>query len=266
MEVRKLFIKFSLLDWFYMNVIRPLGYLICIYPGEYIKILLIKLGVIKKYRYLEKYKDINKGKRCFIIGTGPSLTIEDYNLLKDEITFGVNALCLWFEKNYITNYFFISDKYAYEKLKDKIPDKTFMSSYVNKKTNFKNPKLQEINVCRYNFFMNYCPKISKDISICSYDFNSVVFMAIQFAIYTGIKEIYLLGIDCNYTDRKVYAVDHGIRHRQKYMEDAGKQMIQNFIKLRVFCEKNNIKIYNASRGGKLDVFERVNLDELLERK
>lgn len=41
---------------------------------------------------LKKFKNIHKGQRCFIIGTGPSLTVEDLELLKDEICFGSNRI------------------------------------------------------------------------------------------------------------------------------------------------------------------------------
>ena len=37
-----------------------------------------------------KYKNIHNGKRCFIIGNGPSLKTVDLEKLKDEITFTVN--------------------------------------------------------------------------------------------------------------------------------------------------------------------------------
>lgn len=266
MEIRKYFIKFSMLDWIYMKIIRPIGYLVGIYPVELVNMILIKLNIIKKYKYLKKYKNINKGKRCFIIGTGPSLTIEDYKLLKNDLTLGVNALCLWFNKESKTNYFFISDKYAYLKLKNDIPEDTFISNYVAKKCDIRENKYQKVNVSRYNYFCDFFPKISKDFSTCTYDFNSVIFMAIQFAIYTGVNEIYLLGVDCNYNKKNIYAVDHGIRHKKQYMNNVGEQMIKNYQKMKMFCDKNNVKIYNASRGGDLEVFNRVNLENIIKEK
>jgi hypothetical protein len=39
---------------------------------------------------LAEMKDIHKGKRAFIIGTGPSLRKTDPNKIKNEITFGLN--------------------------------------------------------------------------------------------------------------------------------------------------------------------------------
>ena len=47
---------------------------------------------------LKKYKDIHKGKRCFIIGNGPSLQMSDLEILykNKEICFGVNRIFLGF--------------------------------------------------------------------------------------------------------------------------------------------------------------------------
>ena len=39
-----------------------------------------------KFDYIKKYKDLHKGKRCFIIASGPSLRIEDLERLKNEYT------------------------------------------------------------------------------------------------------------------------------------------------------------------------------------
>ena len=35
-----------------------------------------------------KFKDIHKGKTCFILGTGSSLNDFDFTLIKNEIIFG----------------------------------------------------------------------------------------------------------------------------------------------------------------------------------
>ena len=43
-------------------------------------------------------KGSHKGERCFIIGTGPSLTVEDLNLLKNETTFATNRIYEVFDK------------------------------------------------------------------------------------------------------------------------------------------------------------------------
>ena len=32
---------------------------------------------------------------------------------------------------------------------------------------------------------------------------------------------------------------------------------------RKYCDEHNVAIYNATRGGKLEVFERVNFDDIV---
>lgn len=263
MEIRKYFIKNIYMDRFYMKYLRPFMYYITIYPYELLNILLIKIGFDCRYENLKKYKNIYRGKRCFIIGTGPSLTKEIYKMLRGEITLGVNGLCLWFEEFYPTTHFFISDKYAYERLRDSLPSNTFVTSYIVKNVNI-DTMVQPVNVSRYNYFCDIRPKISDDLSVVTYDFNSVIFFAIQFAIYSGIKNIYLLGVDCNYNSKKLYSVDHGIRHKTEYMNDVGLKMIENFKKIKKYCDNNGIKIYNATDGGMLEVFPRVDIDEVLK--
>ena len=41
-------------------------------------------------------------------------------------------------------------------------------------------------------------------------------------------------------------------------------MNQAYIRAREFCESNNIKIYNATRGGKLNWFDRITLEEAVK--
>ena len=47
---------------------------------------------------LTNLQNIHKGKRAFILGNGPSLSIADLNKLKNEITFASNKIYLAFEK------------------------------------------------------------------------------------------------------------------------------------------------------------------------
>ena len=49
-------------------------------------------------RTLEGFRDRYAGKRCFIIGNGPSLREMDLSALRDEYTFGLNRIYLMFEK------------------------------------------------------------------------------------------------------------------------------------------------------------------------
>ena len=82
----------------------------------------------------------------------------------------------------------------------------------------------------------------------------------------GFSEIYLMGVDCNYNlpDSKKYFVDHGIRGPEQKL--GGLRMIKDFEVIKQYEDKWGIKIYNASRGGMLEVFPRVELDKVVDNE
>ena len=101
--------------------------------------------------------------------------------------------------------------------------------------------------------------------------------SIPLAIYMGFKEIYLLGCDFNadtlVNDKKeawFYDLKDDDRnilnssaHINQLAEKANKELIfKSFETIKKFAEQNNIQIKNATEGGTLNVFERVNLNEL----
>ena len=106
----------------------------------------------------------------------------------------------------------------------------------------------------------------KNIEIAVGNGSTVVLDAIQIAAYMGFKEIYLIGTDCNYRLKsdKMYSVDHGIRSSVQY--SAGKRMINDYKAIKRYTDAWGIKVFNATRGGMLNVFPRVNLDEIIAKK
>ena len=68
-----------------------------------------------------QYKDIHKGERCFIVGKGPSLKMEDLEKIKGEYSFSVNSIVLSFaDTTWRPPYYAIGDRFGYEKLKTAI--------------------------------------------------------------------------------------------------------------------------------------------------
>jgi hypothetical protein len=41
---------------------------------------------------LEKFREIHKGERCFVVANGPSLKKTNLDLLRGELTFGLNRI------------------------------------------------------------------------------------------------------------------------------------------------------------------------------
>lgn len=223
---------------------------------------------------LKRMKNIYDGKRCFIVCTGPSLALRDVEKLKTEYTFGMNGLFKLYDKTqWRATYYAIIDPGVYEKLRNEaelwslnnvfIPD-LFLERFDTLRfdnppilfpIDYKNPKSKR-NWKKIDF--------SDDAYTIVYDYASVTFSLMQIAVYMGFKEIYLLGCDCNYSGEKKHFVDYGTKVDNAV--SAENKMILAYSAAKKYADSNGIKIYNATRGGKLEVFERVDFDSLFDKK
>lgn len=252
----------------FYRYLRKIVYLLTIHPKEVKLENARKDSIDIRYENLKKFKNIYLGKRCFIVATGPSLVEEDYLKLKNEVTIGVNGLCLWFkEKKMETTYFVVSDDDVFKRIKTALCEVQKTEVFISERVSMTQEvpeQFYQFPVDIWNrFVLNEQEKrLSNDISICSYDEETVVFHAIQLAIYMGFKEIYLLGTDCNYNQSKKYAIDHG-KKADRYL---GSKMISAYQVAKRYETNYDFKILNATRGGMLEVFPRVNLDDVLNKE
>ncbi|WP_160722235.1 6-hydroxymethylpterin diphosphokinase MptE-like protein [Bacillus sp. USDA818B3_A] len=223
------------------------------------------------YEKLKMLKNIHTGERCFIVATGPSLTIEDLEKLKNEITISMNSICLAFnETSWRPTYYGIQDERVYSKLREQIEQLEVECKFIS--DTILNKERINLSKCDYIFPLdmlhhNYNPsklttKFSKDPYKAIYSGFTVTYSLIQMAVYMGFKEIYLLGADCNYSsDMKHHFKEHGIVDSSFLL--AGERMVSSYKVAKEYADRHHIKIYNATRGGMLEVFERVDLDKVL---
>ena len=72
-------------------------------------------------REIRAYKNIHQGERCFIIGNGPSLTMEDLSCLTGEHCFAANRICNAFSKtDWRPEYYMCVDSSVFKDMKDTI--------------------------------------------------------------------------------------------------------------------------------------------------
>lgn len=226
-----------------------------------------------KYSRLKEFENKYDGKRCFIIATGPSLTIDDLEKLKGEYTFGVNSIIRLFDKtDFRPDFYGIQDRDVYGAMQDIIRNTEFKTAfyadiiekYYNVPSNFiPFPYNGEYHL--YNGKLGeYNSKFSDNAYKIVYDGYSITYSLIEIAVYMGFKEIYLVGCDCSYSKgSKNHVVESGF---------IDKNAMSNPIRMRVgyqcakeYADSHGIKIYNATRGGELETFERVDLDEVLAK-
>jgi hypothetical protein len=226
----------------------------------------------KNYYYsIKKFKNIHAGERCFIVATGPSLTIEDLEKLNNEVCFSMNSIVLALPKTkWRPKYYGIQDMFVYKKIRKEINEVNISYKFFSDriKKNYEIPKESIVfphNLLNHKIFhKRYNSKFSPNSFKVVYDGYTITYSLIQIAVYMGFKEIYLIGADTNYDENKRHFIEHGVEDNT--YKSAGKRIIEAYKVAKKYADENNIKIYNATRGGMLEVFERVNLEEILKNK
>lgn len=237
----------------------------------------------KKYKRLLEFKDKHKGQRCFIIATGPSLTYSDLDMIKDEITFSMNSIILSYNQtSFRPTYYGIQDTNVYKRLYPEIirnqdQQISFYSDGIDADEKNMTPPKRWIPICtngQYHFYEylyepgNFFARFSSNAYAMLYDGYSITYTLIELAVYMGVKEIYLLGCDSTYSPdkNKQHFIESGQHDPEELRKTATDRLTVAYKKAKDYTDKHGVKIYNATRGGVLEVFPRVNLDDVLSPK
>lgn len=78
----------------------------------------------------------------------------------------------------------------------------------------------------------------------------------------GFKEIYLLGVDFTGADEHGGKYNHFYSEKELTSVSYTDQVKNSYEKAKKYADEHGIKIYNATRGGKLEIFPRVDFDSL----
>ena len=231
---------------------------------------------------MKKFRNLHKGERCFIIGTGPSLTPEDLELLKDEVCFASNRIfeiyprTSWRPTYYINQDFPLLKKYVKE-INELTPRAMFFP--VDEMRSYGHNPLAHFFVLRHKDFYPGDAEFSEQIHHYLAQGFTVTYGAMQLARYMGFSEVYLLGIDHNYSisqdEKGNLVVNQGVKD---YFQGSTAtnlginlprvvETTKAYMTARKYADRQkNFTVYNATRGGKLEAFERVRLEDVLSKK
>ena len=231
---------------------------------------------------IQKLKNQHDGKKCFIIANGPSLTVSDLELLqqKKEITFAMNRIYKMFpETTWRPTFYVCEDINIFHDSIDEINAIPARNKFIpiNHKwyhgINIENATYFWANYDREKDFPDsFSTNIAKQMD----SLGTVTFTCINIAAYMGFKEIYLLGVDHNYqvtineqgetiidnTAKDYFCENYDSDIKNIVVHDMG-QNTRAYRKAKKYCDAHGIHIYNATRGGKLEVFPRVDFDALM---
>lgn len=239
----------------------------------------------------KEYKNIYHDKRCFIMCTGPSINKQDLSKLKNDIVFGVSTGYLHKQYSEVHPKYHIMPQITYsEKFGTNEAEELFkeIDANTSKDTEFffsitdcdfiKRLKLfkgKKVNYVAFSGDMknSFRFNITKTVP----GVQSVPIMGIILAMYMGFKEIYLLGCDHDSVVTNKYVHAFTVKDTDPACDKDGIiiDKTDTYISIgRLFeqyriilgeANKRNVRIFNVTDGGELEVFPRKDFNELFNK-
>lgn len=247
-----------------------------------------KSGIIrfnKNDKILLSLKDSHCGEIAFVIGNGPSLKSSDLDLLHkcNIYSFASNRINRIFDKTqwrpdcYLAIDFNLcanNDTTLKDVLEANIELFAFSKElYGGIPNNLRTENMVYCNILPSDYFLK---KEIFGVNPSLYFGNgfTVTYFAIQLAVYMGFQKIYLLGVDCNYSnvqtrDGKIHTDNSVKTYFDNNYDKLNKNsafidgMLLSYTAAKEFSLANGIEIINASPTSKLDVFQKTELDKIL---
>jgi len=227
-------------------------------------------------RRIQQYRDIHKGKRCFVIGNGPSLKQTDLSLLNGEYTFCTNRIYLMLDQlGFKPTYYVVSNDLIVEQCArdiEELPMPKFVGWHARDMIKFTKDMTFLWTRCglRSWFFT--------DLTDGCWEGNTVTMVAIQLAYYMGFSEVYLLGVDHSYKfdgtphaeqlstgdDPNHFAPNYFGKGFRWHLPDLEGSELAYRVANHIF-QTTGRHIYDATIGGKLEVFPKVDYYSLFDR-
>lgn len=236
---------------------------------------------LTKYgKEISRYKDIHKGERCVVIGNGPSLSAADLETLhkNNVITFGTNRVFHIFNDTaWRPTYYMSEDLTILQSIQKEIAQIPCKARFIP--INHKWYENISVPGATY-FYLDYNSALAETNGL-SLDAakgircrGTVTTTCIQLALYMGFKEIYLIGVDHNYsryidsngnvvedpTVKDYFSNAYDTDFKDVIGRNLGDTTLSYISVEELSKELGTFKVYNATRGGKLEVFQRVDFD------
>jgi hypothetical protein len=232
-------------------------------------------------RQLRKLRDKYSGRRCFVLGNGPSLRKTDVRRLKDEVTIASNGIFLLFDyMGYVPTFYTIEDVLVAE-------DRAAEANKIKGTTKvFPHDVQHWLRPDKHTVYINFLrvysgfPKFSDTFEDIVYFGGTVTFLNLQLAYHIGCREVYLIGFDHHYEvpsqTEATIAGNTITSHREdvnhfhpdyfgpgyRWHDPKVERMERAYHEAKQFFEAQGGIIHNATSGGKLEVFPRVDFDSL----
>jgi hypothetical protein len=231
---------------------------------------------------LAELKDKHRRQRCFVIGNGPSLRNMDLTPLGDEYTIGMNRIYLMFPTlGFTTSYYLcvnslVVEQCAEDILSLKMP--RFISWRSRKFLYPKTPNEPNTMPDPGIIFLHTTytgPRFTHDAGRRIWEGATVTNVALQLAYHMGFQQSILIGVDHSYTTQGkpnttvVSEGDDPNHFNSQYFGKGFRWQLpdldtseKGYLMARVAYERAGREVIDATAGGRLDIFRKVDYDSL----
>jgi len=222
-------------------------------------------------RRLRALRDRYRGQRCFILGNGPSLNQTDLTRLRDEYTFGSNRVYLLFpELGFTTTFIASVNAHVVEQFGDEItaqPVPHFIEWESRRSVRFNPRTIFVRSIGPPAFFTDPVDGLWQGAT--------VTYINMQLAYYLGFETVYLIGVDHNFATSGpahqlvVSEADDPNHFHPDYFGKGSRWQLPDletsemaYAMARRAYEQDGRQILDATVGGKLAIFPKVDYDSL----
>lgn len=230
--------------------------------------------------------NLHQGKRCFILGNGPSLNKVDFLKLENEIVFGVNSIFLLTKSNgFRPTYFVVEDNLVFKENRSEIDIYEGVAKILPR-------QYAEQLTCRDECFVfdmdqSFYNKNNKNYAVPHFNMGpqpvfycgqSVTYINMQLAFYMGFEMVVLLGMDFSYSipvdhsqqGNHIHSQGDDPNHFHKDYFGKGKtwkdprlgRVLRSYHQAKFAFESCGRAIVNGTEAGKLELFDRVSFESL----
>ncbi len=223
-------------------------------------------------RKLGEMRGRHKGERCFIIGNGPSLKQTDLQKLRNEYTIGMNRIYMLFpELGFQTTYFCSVNDLVIEQCAADI-QALDMPRFIS----WRARKWLSPQENLYYLHTTYTgPKFCEDVRGRLWEGGTVTCVALQVAFHLGFEKVILIGVDHNFATKgkpNTTVISQGDDPNHFHPAYFGKGFRWQLPDLdssehgyrlaREAYERANREVVDATIGGKLQIFPKVDYNSL----
>lgn len=223
---------------------------------------------------IASFKNIHNGETAVIICGGPSIADVDLSLIPDP-TIGMNNIFL---TGFDPTYYIIEDWLIASDRKEEIEAIGSIRFYGSHLRDILHDGIF-IPTNTMSAVRSKTPAFSFDLTKMLYTGYTVTFQAIQLSFWMGFETVYLIGLDHNYVMPEDAERIHGdifISHSAdpnhfdpdyfgegyRFHDPKPKRMEKAYQKAKDVFDQKGRKIYNATPGSRLNIFERKIYDPL----